>query len=161
MVFNTDTVLFVILAVIAIWNVIITFVLFRTVRHYNRLTGTTFKNTLKEVLEAILDAQKVSREEQKKLEKHIEIIEHEAKFHIQRVGLVRFNPFSDTGGSQSFTLALLDGSENGIVMTSLYARTGNRWYVKHVKNGKGVGLELSKEEQAAIVKAKQLTEGTS
>ena len=43
-------------------------------------------------------------------------------------------------------------------MTSLYARTGNRWYVKEVRSGKGKELELSKEEQSAIKRAQIDTE---
>ena len=50
-------------------------------------------------------------------------------------------------------MAILDESDTGVVMTSLYARTGNRWYVKEVVKGKGKELELSREELAAITQA--------
>ena len=49
---------------------------------------------------------------------------------FQRIGLVRFNPFEDTGGNQSFALALLDGRGDGFVVSSLHARTGTRVYAK-------------------------------
>jgi hypothetical protein len=104
-------------------------------------------------LEQILSTQKKLRGETDDLYKTLEEVKKDGRLHIQRVGLVRFNPFSDTGGSQSFTLAILDGHNNGLVMTSLYARTGHRWYVKEVIAGKGKELALSKEEQAAIKKA--------
>lgn len=81
-------------------------------------------------------------------------LEEEEKTHFQKIGIVRFNPFSDTGGSQSFTMALLDKEDNGVVMTSLYARTGNRWYIKSIKDGSGKDVELSREEKAAIKQAK-------
>jgi hypothetical protein len=51
-------------------------------------------------------------------------------------------------------MALLDGADNGVVMTSLYGRNGNRWYVKEIHSGKGKNLELSKEEETAIKQAK-------
>ena len=51
---------------------------------------------------------------------------------FQRVGLVRFNPFEDTGGNQSFALALLDAEGNGWVLSSLHARTGTRVYAKPI-----------------------------
>ena len=44
---------------------------------------------------------------------------------FQRVGLVRYNPFEDTGGNQSFALALLDADEDGLIISSLHARSGD------------------------------------
>lgn len=144
-----DSILFVLIA----WVAGMSFIVFRMVRHYNTLTGGTGAG-LKEILEDLLTTQKGLRSEQKTLATALEEIKNDGRLHVQRVGLVRFNPFSDTGGSQSFTLALLDGHNNGLVMTSLYARTGHRWYVKEVAGAKGKELALSKEEQAAIQKAK-------
>lgn len=126
------------------------------VRHYNTLIGGTTKTTLKDVLDDVMRHQKLLLDSTKENRKKLDELEEEVTFHIQRIGLVRFNPFADTGGSQSFTLALLDGEGNGLVMTSLYGRSGNRWYVKHVKAGKGIELELSKEERTAIEKAKKV-----
>ena len=54
---------------------------------------------------------------------------------FQRVGLVRYNPFEDTGGNQSFALAMLDAKGDGWVMSSLHARTGTRFYAKAVIAG--------------------------
>jgi hypothetical protein len=71
---------------------------------------------------------------------------------LQRVGLVRFNPFEDTGGNQSFALALLDADGNGWVLSSLHARTGTRVYAKAVRGGRSDGA-LSEEETAAIRQA--------
>ena len=47
------------------------------------------------------------------------------QFAVQRVGLVRFNPFDDTGGDQSFAVALLDARGDGVVLSSLFASTGD------------------------------------
>jgi Protein of unknown function (DUF4446) len=71
---------------------------------------------------------------------------------LQRVGLVRFNPFEDTGGNQSFALALLDAEGNGWVLSSLHARTGTRVYAKAIRAGRSDGA-LSEEETAAIKQA--------
>ena len=71
---------------------------------------------------------------------------------FQRVGLVRYNPFDDTGGNQSFALAMLDAKGDGWVMSSLHARTGTRFYTKAVKSGLS-DTALSEEEQAAIRQA--------
>lgn len=73
-------------------------------------------------------------------------------FSIQRVGIVRFNPFSEVGGDQSFSIALLDGEDNGVTITSLYSREGNRLYGKPIKKGSST-YTLSAEEKEAINKA--------
>jgi hypothetical protein len=66
-----------------------------------------------------------------------------------RVGLVKFSPFSDTGGDQSFVISLLDGGGNGILITSLHARGVTRLYAKKVTDGK-TDQSLSLEEKEAL-----------
>lgn len=123
-----------------------------------KLYKTVFKNrsarSLEEILEGILSTQKISQKHILELEKRISDNEEKESWHLQKVGLLRFNPFSDTGGEQSFILALLDYNNNGLVISSLFSRSGNRWYVKKVKKGKGEDLELSEEEKKAIEMAK-------
>ncbi len=72
-----------------------------------------------------------------------------SKSDLQKVGLVKFNPFNETGGDHSFSLALLDGNKNGIIITSLHTRERTRLYMKEILLGKAK-LELSKEEQKAL-----------
>ena len=71
---------------------------------------------------------------------------------FRRVGLVRFNPFEETGGNQSFALAMLDAEGNGWVLSSLHARSGTRVYAKAVTGGRSEAA-LSEEEAAAIRQA--------
>lgn len=68
---------------------------------------------------------------------------------LHRVGVVRFNPFADTGGDQSFAVALLDGHDDGVVFSGLHSRTGSRVYAKPVSGGTST-YNLSQEEQEAI-----------
>jgi len=68
---------------------------------------------------------------------------------IQKVGVVRFNPFGDVGGNQSFIIALLDNSLSGVIIQSLYSREGVRVYSKQIKCGKSE-YALGKEEEEAI-----------
>jgi len=88
-----------------------------------------------------------------KLSEELTNLKKESKFNFQKVGIVRFNPFYEVGSDQSFSIALLDGNDNGIVITSLYSREGNRVYGKPIKNGQSEYL-LSGEEKKAIEKAK-------
>jgi hypothetical protein len=71
---------------------------------------------------------------------------------FSRVGPVRFNPFEDTGGNQSFALALLDGNGDGFVVSSLHARAGTRVYAKSVARGAS-DAALSDEEGEALRQA--------
>lgn len=71
---------------------------------------------------------------------------------FQRVGLVRYNPFEETGGNQSFALALLDAAGDGWVLSSLHARSGTRVYAKGITAGRS-DAGLSDEETAAIKQA--------
>jgi uncharacterized protein DUF4446 len=71
---------------------------------------------------------------------------------IQKVAVIRYNPFSDTGGDQSFAIALLDSLGNGVVVSSLHSRTDTRVFAKPVQSGRSK-FQLSDEEQDAIRKA--------
>lgn len=82
-----------------------------------------------------------------------------AKKSIHKVGVVRFNPFKDLGGNQSFSIALLDGENSGVVFSALHTREGSRTYAKPVEKGKAVKYPLTKEEQEAIEKAQAGGEG--
>src|SRR5256885_14673456 len=68
---------------------------------------------------------------------------------LQKVGVIRFNPFQDSGGDQSFAIALLDQGGSGVVVSSLHGRAETRIFAKQVVNGRSTH-SLSDEEQQAI-----------
>ena len=80
------------------------------------------------------------------------VIEGDLQSAFARVALVRFNPFEDTGGNQSFALALLDGRGDGFVVSSLHARAGTRVYAKAISHGASEAA-LSDEEAEALRQA--------
>lgn len=119
-------------------------------KHYNALGAGSDKKTLMAVMEGI---QKTLSTHERLLavsKKEVAKVESEGKLHLQHLTLKRFNPFSDTGGDQSFMLSLLDGNKDGVVITSLHSRENTRFYVKSVKAGAGDGHPLSKEEQKIV-----------
>lgn len=69
-----------------------------------------------------------------------------------KINLIRFNPFDDLGGDQSFVLCLLDNANSGVIITSLHTRDSTRVYAKAIKNGQSQDLALSKEETKALIK---------
>lgn len=105
-----------------------------------------------ENLKDILKEFKLLKNSFKELSLKFENLEKEHQFSVQKVGLVRFNPFSEVGGDQSFSIALLDGNNDGLVVSSFYTREGSRVYGKPIKNGESQ-YALSREEMKAIAKA--------
>ena len=103
---------------------------------------------LKEVL-GILKKLEVALD---KTSKELADLKQSNKKNLQKVGMVRFNPFKEGGGDQSFSIAILDASDSGFVITSLYSNANNRVYAKPILNGVSVYL-LSQEEKEAISKA--------
>jgi hypothetical protein len=132
----------------------VTVLLIQMMRHYQRLTSGITKKDLKNVLTMLLDRNEEAALKMKDLNLAINELKEKSKNHIQKVGFVRFNPFpATTGGDQSFVLSLLDENDTGFVLSSLHSRDTTRFYAKVVKNGKGDGHELSKEELKAIKNA--------
>ena len=80
------------------------------------------------------------------------VLERDVLGSFGRIGLERFNPFEDTGGNQSFALALLDGRGDGFVVSSLHSRNGTRIYAKAIAKGTAE-TALSEEESAALQQA--------
>ena len=77
------------------------------------------------------------------------LVESRSRGSLQHVGLVRFNPFEDTGSDQSFAIALLDDAQSGIVISSLHGRGGTRVFAKPIQAGQA-SHALSDEEQQAV-----------
>ena len=73
---------------------------------------------------------------------------------VQGIGLVRFRAFQDTGGDQSFALALADAEGNGVVVSALYGRDKTRIYAKPVEGWQS-SKALAEEEERALTKARQ------
>jgi hypothetical protein len=104
---------------------------------------------LGDVLDAHLDKVYAVARELDDLSARSAILEAAGRRAIQRVALVRFNPFEDTGGNQSFALALTDAMGTGFVVSSLHSRTGTRVYAKAITEGRSDGA-LSQEETEAL-----------
>ena len=98
-----------------------------------------------------MDHLKKLNEETKELYEICEKIHTLASKGLSRVGYIRFNPFKDVGGDQSFAIALLDGKKNGIVLSSLFTREGTRVYSKPViAGGATKRYPFTEEEKHAI-----------
>ncbi len=127
----------------------------RTRRLATRLTALTRGEdgaSLESVVAARIDRVEAVARELDEVVARQAVLEAAQRKAFQRVGLVRYNPFEETGGNQSFALALLDASGDGWVLSSLHARAGTRVYAKAITAGRS-DAGLSEEETAALGQA--------
>lgn len=151
-----NNLLFLIFAGLAFLNLILFIILFWQFEAYRRIQKELISGEEKANLEEIvLKHKKLIASHNKNIKELTRFLEHlleESKASIQKVGVIRFNPFADTGGNMSFAIALLDGRKNGIVISSLHSREGTRIYAKSIKNGASEH-HLTEEEKEAIKQA--------
>lgn len=119
---------------------------------YKRLKSLSLGNNAQSLESIIVETHEYVKrlaEHQKKLTVDVRNLEEDATHNIQNIGVVRFNPFKETGGSQSFAIALTDKHRNGIVLSSLYTRDRVNIFAKPVTKGSSEYL-LMKEELEAL-----------
>lgn len=89
---------------------------------------------------------------EKDILKSIKEIERIQEVCIQKVGVVRYKAIANTGADLSFTVALLDKQNDGVVLNGIYSRDGSYTYAKPIQDGKST-YTLSEEEVEAVRKA--------
>lgn len=121
-------------------------------RRFRAMTRGSEGRSLEAVLDVHLDKVYAVAREVEELAGRTTALEVAGRKTFSRVGLVRYNPFEETGGNQSFALALLDAGGDGWVLSSLHARSGTRVYAKAIVAGRS-DTALSEEEASAIRQA--------
>ncbi|MBX4205676.1 DUF4446 family protein [Candidatus Microgenomates bacterium] len=137
------------IVIIIVWLIIISLFLFKNISHYNKIIFKAKEGDLKKLLEELIKSDDQSKKDIKRIYALIASIQKDGQTHLQKLGLVRYNPFNDTGGDHSFSLSALDGNGNGFVLTGLHTRDKTRFYIKAIKEAKA-SRELSNEEARAI-----------
>lgn len=135
-----------------VWLIVLTIGLIFVLPFFYKLSKQGGDPDLKKILERLLKEEADKNKTISELSSYISKIEKEGALHIQKIGVVRYNPFSETGGDHSFSLALLDGREEGFIITGLHTRERTRIYLKPISRGKSE-LTLSIEEKKAMEKA--------
>jgi regulator of replication initiation timing len=112
--------------------------------HRNNKKAPTPKELIQQVknLEAKLE----------NLSLELESVKKQMEKSVEKIGIVRFNPFREIGGDQSFVIALLNRENTGVVITSHYGKDFSKVYAKPVKNGSSE-YALSDEEKEAMTRA--------
>ncbi len=124
-----------------------------SLRSFNRLRKTFFQGTvtgdMESVINTLVENYNALRQHQAILEETLTKLKSNSRSAIQKTGIVRFNPFADGGGNLSFSLALLNDHNNGLVVTSMHGREQNRIYAKKIQNGRSEAT-LTEEELHAV-----------
>lgn len=125
-------------------------------RRYDTFMGTNKRPeySLENKIDSYFKSVKEIESHYKKLLFLVEDIDSGYKKNIQKVGLIKYNPFAEMGGNLCFALAILDGEDNGVVINGIHSRTGSFTYAKPIEHGVSIYL-LSEEEIEAIEKAKE------
>ena len=87
-------------------------------------------------------------------EKNIDKLFSNMKFTFQKIGLVKYDAFHEMGGKLSFSLALLNETDDGFVMNAVHSREGCYTYIKEIVGGNSI-IVLAEEEQEALDMAKE------
>lgn len=147
-----ELLLFVVLGVLLVWIATIEYRLTRLTRTLRVLfTGRTGAD-LESVLREYMERMDRTDEMIKAFNARATDIERKAPFNVSHVGVIRFNPFADKGGDQSFAVALLDDHGDGVVLSGLHSRSDVRVYAKPIVGGTST-YPLTSEESEAINRA--------
>lgn len=122
-------------------------------KNYSKLlkklgNGNNIEEILKRYIEKVEDVDNKINE----IDEQISIINNNLSKSIKKVGIVRYNAFKNMGSDLSFTLALLDDNNDGIVLNGIYSRELSNIYAKPIKHGESE-YTLSEEEKQAIQRA--------
>lgn len=136
--------------IIFVWLALLTLLFSKFYLYYTRTFQTNKKESVLSLLDNLITSSQDFKKDIDVIYKRLNTQDHDGATHVQKIGLLRFNPFNDTGGDQSFILALLDKHQTGVVISSLHTRSGTRWYAKKIEKGKGLEHSLSDDEQKAV-----------
>ena len=116
-------------------------------KRYDFFMGTNKRPSinLEQKLDEYFESSKQIEEKYSKLLDMVTDIDQTFKTQIQKVGLIRYNPFDEMGGNLCFALALLDAEDNGVVLNGIHSRTGSFTYAKPIEMGVSTYM-LSEEE---------------
>lgn len=127
----------------------------RLKRKYNRFMSLEGEKNLEELLDVIIDKTELIINKNKEIDNNIDKIDKKLVKCIQKVGVIRYNAFDNMGSDLSYSIALLDYNDNGVILSGIYSRDNSSTYVKPINNGESQ-YKLSDEEVQALDHAKKV-----
>ena len=142
-------------AIPLIISIVLIFIVIRLNNRLNSLSSGTNKKNLEDITRKHIETVEQCRSDIERMNSEFDQIRKDTADFIRKVGLVRYQGFKDTGGDQSFSLALLNEENSGIIITSLLGRGFSKIYAKKVTNG-SPERTLTNEEERALNQALEI-----
>lgn len=121
-------------------------------RRVDALTRGKDAESMEDTILKFFDNIKELEDAEQKMHRDIKEIKDNLKITYQKTGLVKYDAFREMSGALSYSLALLDKQNNGVLISSMYSREGCYSYAKEIVNGESK-LNLSEEEAEALKQA--------
>ena len=158
---NNNVIMAYIVGINVILTIIALIVCVICINQYNRLNRRYEKfmsklgkgDKIEEMLSEYIESVRILGLKDEDLKAAIDRLENNMRKCVQKVGLVRYNAYNDTGSDLSFTMAIMDAEDNGVVVNGLYSRESSSIFAKPLVNG-DTKYNLSAEEIQAIDIAK-------
>lgn len=138
---------------VLVWNLILTVLIWKNRNFLKDLFPESGQRDIRKKFEELLQEVTGFKTKLTDLSKKLTVLEADGLKHTQKVKLMRYNPYEDVGGDQSFSVAFLDKNDTGVVLTSLHTRAGTRVFAKPVNSAKALNYEFSKEEEKVVKEA--------
>lgn len=140
---------------LAVWFGVLSFLVWKEFSFLKSLFPSVGERDIRKKFEEVFKTVDEFKGDLGRLSERLSWLELSGTKHIQRIELIRYNPYEDTGGNVSFSLVVLDKKGSGFVLTSLHARSGTRMFAKEIREGKAQSIKLSKEEEEVLKRAMQ------
>lgn len=141
-------------SIILIWLGVLSYIYWSYLKEKKKITKEIKNKGIDNFLKEIFEKNNQIERDIYKLYKASKEINNIATRSLSRVSMIRYNPFGDTGGDQSFSIALLDLKDNGLVLSSLHSRSGTRIYSKPIISGQS-NHHLTEEEIEVMRRAQK------
>ena len=152
---TTTQLTFILLSILFVGQALLFFLF---LNFFKRLNKKFNGSSGKDILKLLSDAMEKSEQVENNLREFLKDVERDRKVlrtTLHKIGFVRFNPFKEMGGSQSFSIAMLNADHNGFLLTGLHGRDDVRIYAKEVKAG-SPAQTITNEEEKALNQAMKL-----
>lgn len=143
------TTLFTVLSLLFLWNIIISFQLSSLKGKYKYFMRGAKGTNLEQMIIDYMNSIDNTASKIDVLNSELINLKDQADRCIQRCNIIRYNAFSDTGSDLSYSIALLDGYNNGVILSSIYGRDESVTYAKPIEQGK-CRYPLSVEEEMVL-----------
>ena len=154
---STETVLLTICCVLLVMIILYVVILVKHTnlcKKYKRFMSGANGRSLEESIAKRLEEIEGLKNDRTKIKGRLDVLEAKALCAYQKVALLKYDAFQEMGGKLSFSICMLDGNEDGFILTSMHSnREGCYTYVKEIIKGEAFVL-LSKEEKQTLEEAK-------